>query len=186
MRRLAQIALGLAIVVAPAMAQTGMMSAPVPGPYQIMIRPQPAPVFQQRPYSQPLPYWMQTRQQPQTQATGVTQTAPDIASRAQQQPVTQGWNASPNAQGGATNAPTPGYFPGYATSQQAGQRPQPNTQPAQNYGPAYPAPSYNNAPWGQQGFMPMAPPWGNGWGNNQNNNGYGYQQGYAVPMRPRQ
>lgn len=197
MRNFSQIAIVLTVaaavhVPAPIAAQSGISPAPVPGPYQIIVRQQPvAPTFKPQPYVQPMPYWMQSQPRPRAQASGAqaAQTQAPAVARAPQQPFISGWNWSPqapNAQGNTPNpqgygaaAPTPGYFPGYAANQQS--RP---AQPAPNYGSTYPAPNYGGQPWPQQGFIPMAAPWGNGWGNNWNNNGNGYPQGYAAPWQP--
>ena len=88
----------------PLAAQSGLSPAPVPGPYQVMIRPQPTHTPYVRPaYNQPMPYWMQNQSRPGGQAADA---APQpLVSRAPQQPFIQGWNWAPqppNAQTGNT------------------------------------------------------------------------------------
>jgi len=187
MRKSALTAFGLIMAMTPLAAQSPMGPAPVPGPYQIIIRPQaiaPAVRPQQQRYSQPIPYWMQVQppsgaQQQVTQAPATTRAAP--------QPFISGWNWSQPPQGagapqGYRAAPTPGYFPGYAGGQNTRQNGQQTRQqrPAPNYGqPAQPYPrqnyGYAGQPWGPQGFMP--------WGN-ANPYSYGYQPGYARSQQP--
>ncbi|WP_457649909.1 hypothetical protein [Profundibacter sp.] len=184
MRKSALTAFGLIMASGPLVAQTAMSPAPIPGPYQIIIRPQaPAPAMrpqQQQPYRQPMPYWMQAQrpngaQQNTTQAPTTTRAAP--------QPFISGWNWSQPSQGsgapqGYGAAPTPGYFPGYGGVQNGQQTRQ--QRPAPNYGqPLQPYPrqnyGYAGQPWGQQGVMP--------WGN-ATPYGHGYQPGYGRPPQP--
>ena len=193
MHKLAQITFGLTLATSPLAAQTAMNTAPIPGPYQVIIQPQfPAPVFGQQRYAPPLPYWMQVQPRPIMQQQATEATAPQhqatAVGRAASQPFMSGWNWSQapqtgnaNTQGYGSGTPTPGYFPGYSANQQPRQ-----PRPAPNYNPTNPAAqNYQNyqyyagqpwgQPWGPQGFMPMGTPWGNGW----NSNGYGYRPGYA-------
>ena len=182
MRKSALTAFGLIMAMSPLAAQSPMGPAPIPGPYQIILRPQvPAAVMrpQQQPYNQPMPYWMQV-QRPNGAQQQTTQTP------ASQQPFISGWNWSQPPRGagapqGYGAAPTPGYFPGYAgqNGPQNGQQTR-QQRPAQNYGQSqqpYPRQNYGYAgqPWGPQGFMP--------WGNS-NPYGYGYQPGYGRPQQP--
>lgn len=142
---------------APLGAQSGLNVPPVPGPYPVMIRPQPAPAPFVRPaYNQPMPYWMQNQASQNAQVPGAPPQAP--ANRAPQQPFIQGWNWSPQPPNTQTGNQNYGY----------------GNRPAPGFFPGYAT--------GQQGFGPMAPPWGNNW----NNNGYGYPQGYPAPPQPKQ
>ena len=187
------LALGLTLAAAPLAAQSGPLQAPVPGPYMIVVQP-PAftqPQFTPQTFAMPLPYWMQNPQ-PQRQQQLITQTptqqAPAVG-RANQQPASTGWQATPNmANNGA--GPTPGFFPSYNTGQpQQTQRPQ---TPAQANATPYQTNNFVPYPNGQQGFMPMQAPWQmgqygqNNWGYNGNGYGYGngYQNGYPQGYRP--
>jgi len=210
MRHLAIIALGLTMAASPLSAQTGFNQAPVPGPFMIINRPQPAmPAFTPQRFAMPMPYWMQNTPRPQQQALApVPPLSPPAVGRANQQPADAGWTtqpASPNAQNNG-NTTTPGFFPSYNSGpQQAAPRP---SRPAGNYGAPYPTNNFAPMPWnqyggqqysqqfgpqygGQQGFMPMPwqngqNGWGNNWNNNGTNNGNGSRQGYAAPNWPQQ